>query len=65
MSCFSALNPERLSEIEDSDLCFLFFVFLSQDWQEIVSLYEADNVYLGECNIHPAVPMKRLHVWNS
>lgn len=31
------------------ELCFL--VLLSQDWQEIVSLYEADNVYLGECNI--------------
>lgn len=24
-------------------------LLFSQDWQEIVSLYEADNVYLGEC----------------
>lgn len=31
------------------ELCFLFC--LSQDWQEIVSLYEADNVYLGECTL--------------
>lgn len=29
----------------------VFSVLLLQDWQEIVSLYEADNVYLGKCEM--------------
>lgn len=39
-----------MSQAEGNFVFVLFnlvFVF-SQDWQEIVALYEADNVYLGK-----------------
>lgn len=40
-----------------------FFVCLSQDWQEIVSLYEADNVYLGECTLKETYTYQHIYLY--
>lgn len=43
--------PRLLNHVGDPKIKNLNSVFVSQDWQEIVALYETDNVYLGECYV--------------
>lgn len=59
---FCQKNPKTYGYLE-IEIWIMFC--LSQDWQEIVSLYEADNVYLGECTLKRKESYTYQHIYFS